>query len=98
MPELAKDEDVLNLMRTRVEAGDTGLRSGKGFYPWPPERADEVIQRRNADLLPRRLAGFGRLFRAVTQLTAGHPQEGSAKNNTRPHGPTKGRKKEGGRN
>jgi 3-hydroxybutyryl-CoA dehydrogenase len=60
MPELAKDEDVLSLMRTRVEAGDTGLRSGKGFYPWPPERADEVIQRRNADLLRRRLADLGR--------------------------------------
>jgi 3-hydroxybutyryl-CoA dehydrogenase len=59
MPELAKDEDVLNLMRTRVEAGDTGLRSGKGFYPWPPERADEVIKRRNADLLSRRLADLG---------------------------------------
>jgi 3-hydroxybutyryl-CoA dehydrogenase len=59
MPELAKDEDVLNLMRTRVEAGDTGLRSGKGFYPWPPERADEVIKRRNADLLRRRLADLG---------------------------------------
>lgn len=60
MPELAKDEDVLNLMRTRVEAGDTGLRSGKGFYPWPPERADEVIKRRNADLLRRRLADLER--------------------------------------
>jgi len=59
MPELAKDEDVLNLMRTRVEAGDTGLRSGKGFYPWPPERAGEVIKRRNADLLRRRLADLG---------------------------------------
>ncbi len=59
MPELAKDEDVLNLMRTRVEAGDIGLRSGKGFYPWPPERADKVIKRRNADLLRRRLADLG---------------------------------------
>jgi 3-hydroxybutyryl-CoA dehydrogenase len=59
MPELAKDEDVLELMRIRVEAGDTGLRSGKGFYPWPPERADQVIKRRNADLLRRRFADLG---------------------------------------
>jgi 3-hydroxybutyryl-CoA dehydrogenase len=59
MPELAKDEDVLELIRIRVEAGDTGLRSGKGFYPWPPERADQVIKRRNADLLRRRLADLG---------------------------------------
>lgn len=56
MPQLAKDEDVLELMRTRVEAGRTGLRSGEGFYPWPPERAQEVIKRRNADLLRRRLS------------------------------------------
>jgi 3-hydroxybutyryl-CoA dehydrogenase len=54
MPELAKDEGVLELMRVRVEAGNTGLRSGKGFYSWPPERAQEVIKRRNADLLRRR--------------------------------------------
>lgn len=59
MPELAKDEDVLELMRVRVEAGNTGLRSGKGFYSWPPERAQEVIKRRNADLLRRRLADLG---------------------------------------
>jgi 3-hydroxybutyryl-CoA dehydrogenase len=56
MPQLAKDEDVLELMRTRVEAGKTGLRSGEGFYPWPLERAQKIIQRRNADLLRRRLA------------------------------------------
>jgi len=59
MPELAKDEDVLELMRVRVEAGHDGLRSGEGFYRWPPERAQEVIQRRNADLLRRRVADLG---------------------------------------
>jgi 3-hydroxybutyryl-CoA dehydrogenase len=56
MPELAKDEDVLELLRERVAAGHTGLRSGRGFYPWSPERAREVIKRRNADLLRRRLS------------------------------------------
>jgi len=59
MPELTKDEDVLELMRARVEAGHNGLRSGEGFYRWPPERAQEVIQRRNADLLRRRVADLG---------------------------------------
>jgi 3-hydroxyacyl-CoA dehydrogenase len=59
MPQLAKDEDVLELMRIRVEAGKTGLRSGEGFYHWPAERAQEVIQRRNADLLRRRLSDLG---------------------------------------
>jgi len=47
------------LMRVRVEAGHDGLRSGEGFYRWPPERAQEVIQRRNADLLRRRVADLG---------------------------------------
>jgi 3-hydroxybutyryl-CoA dehydrogenase len=55
MPELAKDEDILELMRAHVAAGHTGLRSGQGFYHWPAERAREVISRRNADLLRRRL-------------------------------------------
>ncbi len=34
MPELAKDEDVLQLMRERVEKGHVGVRSGQGFYDW----------------------------------------------------------------
>ena len=59
MPQLAKDEDVLELMRTRIEAGKTGLRSGEGFYSWPPERAQEVVKRRNNDLLRRRLMDLG---------------------------------------
>ncbi|MFM0361443.1 3-hydroxyacyl-CoA dehydrogenase family protein [Paraburkholderia sediminicola] len=34
MPELAKDEDVLDLLRAQVDAGRVGLRSGAGFYEW----------------------------------------------------------------
>lgn len=34
MPELAKDEDALQLMRERVEKGHVGVRSGQGFYDW----------------------------------------------------------------
>jgi 3-hydroxybutyryl-CoA dehydrogenase len=34
MPELAKDEDVLDLLRAQVDAGRVGLRSGNGFYDW----------------------------------------------------------------
>jgi 3-hydroxybutyryl-CoA dehydrogenase len=34
MPELAKDEDVLDLLREQVEAGRVGVRSGAGFYDW----------------------------------------------------------------
>lgn len=34
MPELAKDEDVLDLLREQVEKGRVGVRSGAGFYEW----------------------------------------------------------------
>lgn len=34
MPELAKDEDVLDLLSAQVNAGRVGVRSGAGFYEW----------------------------------------------------------------
>jgi 3-hydroxybutyryl-CoA dehydrogenase len=55
MPELAKDEAVLDLIRERVAAGHTGARSGQGFYAWPPERVAAVRGRRDRELLRRRL-------------------------------------------
>ncbi len=54
MPLLAKDEDVLQLMKEKVAAGKIGLRSGEGFYPWPEERAAAVLARRNRALLQHR--------------------------------------------
>jgi len=54
MPLLAKDEDMLQLMKEKVAAGKTGLRSGEGFYPWPEERAAAVVARRNRALLQHR--------------------------------------------
>jgi 3-hydroxybutyryl-CoA dehydrogenase len=59
MPELAKDEEILDLIQERVKAGKVGLRSGEGFYSWPEERATQVLARRNQDLLRRRLADRG---------------------------------------
>ena len=56
MPLLAKDEDVLELMKERVAVGKIGLRSGEGFYPWPDERAAQVVARRNRVLLEQRKA------------------------------------------
>jgi 3-hydroxybutyryl-CoA dehydrogenase len=56
MPLLAKDEDVLQLMKEKVAAGKTGPRSGEGFYPWPEERAAAVIAQRNRVLLAHRKA------------------------------------------
>jgi 3-hydroxybutyryl-CoA dehydrogenase len=55
MPELAKDEGVLDLIRERVATGHTGARSGQGFYAWPPERVAAVRGRRDRELLRRRL-------------------------------------------
>jgi 3-hydroxybutyryl-CoA dehydrogenase len=60
MPLLAKDEDVLQLMKEKVAAGKTGLRSGEGFYSWPEERAAAVIARRNRALLQHRKASAER--------------------------------------
>jgi 3-hydroxybutyryl-CoA dehydrogenase len=56
MPLLAKDEDVLQLMKEKVAAGKTGPRSGEGFYLWPEERAAAVIAHRNRALLQHRKA------------------------------------------
>jgi 3-hydroxybutyryl-CoA dehydrogenase len=56
MPLLAKDEDVLELMKEKVAAGKTGPRSGEGFYPWPEGRAAAVVARRNRALLEHKKA------------------------------------------
>lgn len=34
MPQLAKDEDVLDLLRAKVSEGAIGRRAGRGFYVW----------------------------------------------------------------
>ncbi|MBV9275370.1 MAG: 3-hydroxyacyl-CoA dehydrogenase family protein [Verrucomicrobia bacterium] len=57
MPRLAKDEEVLELMKEKVAAGKIGVRGGEGFYPWPQERAAEVIARRDRGLLEHRKRG-----------------------------------------
>ncbi|MGH8779540.1 3-hydroxyacyl-CoA dehydrogenase family protein [Paraburkholderia sp.] len=53
LPELAKDEDVLELLRERVDAGDVGVRSGRGFYDWDDARIARV------KALRRRVIGGG---------------------------------------
>jgi 3-hydroxybutyryl-CoA dehydrogenase len=46
MPELAKDEEVLDLMRAHVEKGELGAASGQGFYTWDEERIEDLKARR----------------------------------------------------
>ena len=42
MPELANDNDVLDLLREQVDAGRVGVRSGAGFYEWDEARLAHV--------------------------------------------------------
>ncbi|MBW9106974.1 3-hydroxyacyl-CoA dehydrogenase family protein [Paraburkholderia phenoliruptrix] len=46
MPELAKDEDVLDLLREQVDAGRVGVRSGAGFYDWDDVHLAQVSEGR----------------------------------------------------
>jgi 3-hydroxybutyryl-CoA dehydrogenase len=46
MPELAKDEDVLDLLRKQVEAGRVGVRSGAGFHDWDDAHLAQVKEGR----------------------------------------------------
>lgn len=46
MPELAKDEGVLDVLRAHTTKGETGAASGAGFYHWTDERRDAMRQKR----------------------------------------------------
>jgi 3-hydroxybutyryl-CoA dehydrogenase len=50
MPELAKDEDVLALMRAHVEKGELGASTGQGFYTWDEARIADLQARRRRQL------------------------------------------------
>jgi 3-hydroxybutyryl-CoA dehydrogenase len=46
MPELAKDEEVLELMRAHVDKGELGAGTGQGFYTWDEDRIQDLKARR----------------------------------------------------
>jgi 3-hydroxybutyryl-CoA dehydrogenase len=50
MPELAKDEDVLELMRAHVDKGELGASTGQGFYTWDEARVEDLNARRRRQL------------------------------------------------
>jgi 3-hydroxybutyryl-CoA dehydrogenase len=50
MPELAKDEEVLELMRAHVDKGELGASSGQGFYTWDEARIADLKERRRRQL------------------------------------------------
>jgi 3-hydroxybutyryl-CoA dehydrogenase len=50
MPELAKDEEVLALMRAHVDKGELGASTGQGFYTWDEARIADLQARRRRQL------------------------------------------------
>ena len=43
-PHLSNEDDP-SLLRDMVECGDIGVKAGKGFYDWTPEKAEELRRR-----------------------------------------------------
>ncbi|EGT0618947.1 MULTISPECIES: 3-hydroxyacyl-CoA dehydrogenase family protein [Citrobacter] len=50
LPELATGIDMMSLVADKVANGDTGLRSGQGFYRWDDSRKEYIQQRREHQL------------------------------------------------
>lgn len=44
-PHLATDDEIPDVLKAKVAAGDIGAKSGRGFYDWTPESADELRSR-----------------------------------------------------
>ena len=39
-PELNNDRELPKLLLDKIESGDLGVKSGKGFYEWTPESVE----------------------------------------------------------
>lgn len=50
LPVLATGSDMMSLVADKVARGDTGLRSGQGFYRWDDSRKEYIQQRREHQL------------------------------------------------
>jgi 3-hydroxybutyryl-CoA dehydrogenase len=50
LPELATGSNMMSLVADKVANGDTGLRSGQGFYRWDDSRKEYIQQRREHQL------------------------------------------------
>lgn len=42
MPEIDSSLDTISLLKNKVEAGELGVKTGKGFYEWTPESMENV--------------------------------------------------------
>jgi 3-hydroxybutyryl-CoA dehydrogenase len=50
-PYLESSQEPSPVLKDLVAAGATGVRAGRGFYEWPPEKIRQVIQQRDTVLL-----------------------------------------------
>ncbi|MEG0954521.1 MAG: 3-hydroxyacyl-CoA dehydrogenase family protein [Citrobacter sp.] len=50
LPTLATGSDMMSLVADKVARGETGLRSGQGFYHWDDSRKEYIQQRREHQL------------------------------------------------
>ncbi|WP_241088110.1 MULTISPECIES: 3-hydroxyacyl-CoA dehydrogenase family protein [Pseudomonas syringae group] len=50
MPQLAHGTEVIELLKEKGAAGNTGLRSGQGFYRWDQARHERLLSRRGHQL------------------------------------------------
>lgn len=42
MPEIDSSLDTISLLKEKVQAGELGVKTGKGFYEWAPESMEKV--------------------------------------------------------
>ena len=51
LPEIDSSFDVLELLREKVAGNEVGVRSGKGFYDWTDEKAEDLRRRLTFNLI-----------------------------------------------
>jgi 3-hydroxybutyryl-CoA dehydrogenase len=54
MPQLANDQESLRIMEDAVSAGHLGAKTGAGLLPWPDEKLQATLRRRQTELMNRR--------------------------------------------
>lgn len=59
LPDLSASLTPPESLKAKVARGETGLKSGKGIYEWPPEKVRKMLEKRDRDLV-RRVRDQGR--------------------------------------
>lgn len=59
LPDLSASLTPPESLKAKVARGETGLKSGKGIYEWPPEKVQKMLEKRDRDLV-RRVRDQGR--------------------------------------